>query len=156
MPSMALTLPPREGDAPRTTSTNPHTQLEQNAPVELQEELWQRMASLPDVTPAPSRISVPGARAITLDEAHAQGAPEALIVDGEFAHLHPHADGSLHLTLPRDLAEEVVAKGWGEPHVVVGWAAPMVYGPRDASELEIVWSIVQASYEHARGIPAPN
>ena len=113
------------------------------------------MASLPDVTPASSRISVSGARALTLDEAHAEGAAGALIVGGEFAHLHPHADGSLHLTLPRDVAEKVVAKGWGEPHVVVGWAAPMVYGPRDPAELEVVWNIVRASYEHARGLPAP-
>jgi phospholipase/carboxylesterase len=64
-------------------------------------------------------------------------------VGGEFAHLHPHSDGSLHLTLPRDLAEEVVAKGWGEPHVVVGWATLMVYGPRDPAELKVVWSIVR-------------
>jgi Family of unknown function (DUF5519) len=64
-------------------------------------------------------------------------------VSGEFAHLHPHSDGSLHLTLPRDLAEEVVAKGWGEPHVVVGWATLMVYGPRDPAELKVVWSIVR-------------
>jgi hypothetical protein len=35
---------------------------------------------------------------------------------------------------------------WGVPTTVA-----MVYGPRDEQELEIVWRIVQASYEFACG-----
>ena len=148
-------LPVRRGPAPRTTPSNPHQQLTQNAPVELQEELYRRVRELPAVTGEPSRLSVPGARAFVLQEG-AGGPPEAFLVGGEFAHLHPAYDGSLHLPLPPGFGEEVFQKGWGEPHPLAGsWGTSttvaMVYGPRDEQELEIVWRIVQASYEFARG-----
>jgi Family of unknown function (DUF5519) len=148
-------LPVRRGPVPHTTATNPHEQLTQNAPVELQEELYGRARGLPGVTEGPSRISVPGARAFLLQDGTG-GPPEALIMGGEFAHLHPAHDGSLHLTLPPGFGEEVFQKGWGESHPLAGkWGVPttvaMIYGPRDEQELEIVWRIVQASYEFARG-----
>jgi hypothetical protein len=92
----------------------PHQQLDQNAPVELQELLFERIRGLPGVTIAPSGVSVPGARAFILDAPGKQSG--AFMVGGEFAHLHPHYDGSLHLMLPQADANEVTAKGWGELH----------------------------------------
>ena len=47
-----------------------------------------------------------------------QGPDDAFLVPsaGEFAHLHPGYDGSLHLALPLALATDVIAKGWGVAH----------------------------------------
>ena len=56
---------------------------------------------------------------------------------------------SLHMTLPPELADEAFEKGWGEPHPYSG--TPLIYGPRDEHELEVVWRLLQASYEFARG-----
>jgi phospholipase/carboxylesterase len=120
---------------------------------DLQEALHARVAALPGVETAPSRISVPGARAFTLAEP--KGPVHAFLVPaaGEFAHLHPEHDGSLHLALPADLAADAVAKGWAQPHMWAGTRlAPgfvMVYGPRDESELDIVVGIVEASHAYA-------
>ena len=150
--NQASELPRRAGERPHTSRPSPerrtpHSQLSQNAPPELQEELFSRARDLPGVEVGPSLVSVPGARAFHLGEHVAAGPPEAFQAGREFAHIHPAEDGSLHLTLPRLLADEVVEKGWGEPHPVSG--TPMVYGPRDADELEVVWGLVRASYEFA-------
>lgn len=147
-------LPRRAGDAPSTNPGMPHTQLSQNAPVEFQEALFQRAAALPGVIVARSHVSVPGARAFHLDEASGGSGPEAFMVGTEFAHLHPPRDGSLHLVLPEAAARQVIELGWGEFHPLVdqGIMPPtnlMVYGPRDADELESVWRIVQASHANA-------
>jgi hypothetical protein len=93
-------LPKRSGSRPRTTPTNPHTQLEQNPEREVVEELARRVFSLPDVEERPSAISVPGARALWLREDVPAGPPEAFVIGREFAHIHPMPDGSLHAALP--------------------------------------------------------
>jgi len=59
----AAALPARAGDRPRTTPTNPHTQLDQQpADAYVVEELARRAFALPGVVEAPSGISVPGAQ----------------------------------------------------------------------------------------------
>ena len=103
-----------------------------------------------------SLISVPGARAFSLDGQAAKGPPEAFMIGYEFAHIHPPYDGSLHLALPVEAAAEVMSKGWGELHPMArtGGAPPtalMVYGPRKEAELEIIWKILQASFSFAVG-----
>ena len=74
---------------------------------------------------------------------------------GEFAHLHPSYDGSLHLALPADLAADLVTRGWGRMHPWAGTRLSpgfvMVYGPRDDAELDTVQSIVAASHAYATG-----
>src|SRR5438876_3005095 len=54
-------LPARPGERPRTTPTNPHTQLDQQ-PLDaaVVEELARRIFALPGVVERPSGISVPG------------------------------------------------------------------------------------------------
>jgi phospholipase/carboxylesterase len=146
-------LPQRRGEGPDTNPRMPHQQMSQNAPAELQEALFERASTLPGVVVGRSHVSVPGARAFHLDNANAAG-QDAFMVGTEFAHLHPHEDGSLHLILPEPLARQVIERGWGEFHPLVqqGVMPPtnlMVFGPRDAEELEIVWSIVEASYANA-------
>jgi phospholipase/carboxylesterase len=146
-------LPQRRGDRPRTGPMMPHQQLSQNAPVELQERLFEKIRRLPGISVTESRVSVPGARAFVLEELG--DSPEAFMADGEFAHLHPAYDGSLHVMLSAEEADEVIAKGWGEFHPaarmgLMRGAALMVYGPRDEGELEVILQIVRASYRFAR------
>jgi phospholipase/carboxylesterase len=143
----------RTGARPRTTSTNPHTQLDQNAPRALQESLFARASGLAGVVVGPSHVSVPGARAFHLPGCR-RPADAGFMIEREFAHLHPAGDGSLHMALPPDIVETVVENGWAEYHPLAGrYGLPrnivMVYGPRDEDELEIVAALVQASHDHA-------
>ncbi len=155
-------LPMRPGDSPEVSVTTPQQQESQNAPIELQEALFGRITELDGVVTAPSAVSVPGARAFLLPPCGlspdgARGPDEAFIVAdvGEFAHLHPSRDGSLHLVLPIPLAHEALTKGWGAAHPLAGirLAAGMVmiFGPRDTTELDTVTGIVRASHTYAVG-----
>jgi phospholipase/carboxylesterase len=139
----------RDGPRPDVIGPRPHAQRSQNAPPELQEELIRRALELPGVSEAGSRVSVPGARAFVLDEAHARGPSQAFQAEREFAHVHPPDDGSLHMTLPAGVAQAAYAAGWGEPHPVSG--TPLIFGPRNEAELEVVWGLLRASYEYASG-----
>ena len=152
-----LPLPLRRGTRPQTTAARvregrAHAQLSDTAPLVLQEELVRRAQVLPGVALERSLVSVPGARAFMLDEALARGPEAAFQREREFAHIHPVYDGSLHVTLPPPLAADVEAAGWGEPHPTSG--SMMIYGPRDADELEVVWALLRASYDYACG-PEP-
>jgi hypothetical protein len=149
-------LPTRVGDRPRTTPTNPHTQLDQQ-PTDLRwfEELAHRGFALPGVVEEPSRISVPGARALVLAPGEPAGPPEAFLIDREFAHLHPAPDHSLHAMLPTETVTEAVAAGWAEPHPValrglIPPTAVMLYAPRHETEMEVIDSLVRASHAFAR------
>ena len=74
---------------------------------------------------------------------------------GEFAHLHPGHDGSLHLALPPALAADLIAKGWGVAHPLAGVRLSpgmvMVFGPRDDAELDTVLGVVATSHAWASG-----
>lgn len=145
--------PQRLGPPPTTTPTNPHQQLDQTAPPALQERLWQRAVELEHVVPGPSRISVPGTRALHLAD-DVTVTPGTTMIGREFAHLHPRYDGSLHLVLPEAVMAAVVAAGWAEPHPIarrglIPSTTVMVYGPRDDDELAVVWRCVQAAHRHA-------
>lgn len=57
------------------------------------------------------------------------------------------------MTLPPRVYDDVIAKGWGEPHPISG--TMLVFGPRDRRELEIIWQLVVTSYRFAIGyVPA--
>jgi hypothetical protein len=155
-------LPTRRGPRPRTTPTNPHTQLDQQPEdARIRDELARRLFTLEGVEERPSAISVPGARALWLAESVANGPREAFLVGREFAHLHPHPDQSLHAMLPPALVREATAAGWAELHPVarlgaIPETAVMIYAPRDEAELDVVERLVRASYEFARGsAPVP-
>jgi hypothetical protein len=149
-------LPRRAGTPPRTTPNNPHTQLDQQ-PTDpaLTEELARRVFALAGVVERPSRISVPGARALTLADDEPTGPRHAFLIDREFAHLHPDPDHSLHAMLPEDVANAAIEAGWAEIHPVarMGMIPPtavMLYAPRDETELDVVERLVQASHAFAR------
>jgi luciferase-like monooxygenase len=149
-------LPPRRGAPPRTTPTNPHTQLDQQPDdPALVAELARRAFALPGVVEQPSRVSVPGARALVLADGEPAGPPEAFLVGREFAHLHPAPDHSLHAMLPPDLAEAAIDAGWAEIHPVarLGLIPPtavMLFAPRDTEELDVIARLVEASHAYAR------
>jgi phospholipase/carboxylesterase len=148
-------LPGRAGERPEVSWTIPQQQESQNGTTDLQERLLEEVRALAGVEVGPSRISVPGARGFTLrngsDDEQAFLVPQV----GEFAHLHPAYDGSLHLVLPPALAADVSTKGWGRPHMWAGTRLSsgfmMVYGPRDEDELVTVLGIVTASHADASG-----
>jgi Family of unknown function (DUF5519) len=142
-------LPVRSGPRPETIGPRPHAQVSQQSPPDIHRQLAARALELPAVSRADSLVSVPGAIAFVLDEALAGGPPEAFQVQREFAHLHPEEDGSLHMTLPSDVASEAYEKGWAEPHPLSG--TPLVYAPRDEGELEVVLRLLRTSYEYAVG-----
>jgi len=149
-------LPERSGSRPRTTPTNPHTQLEQNPEPEVVEELARRVFALPGVEERPSGISVPGARALWLRADVSPGPREAFMIGREFAHIHPMPDGSLHAALPPEAAREAVEKGWAEQHPVarMGYIPQnvvMIYAPRNAEEIEVVAGLVVEAYRYAGG-----
>lgn len=145
-------LPKRMGAKPLTTLTNPHEQLNQNAPVELQEVLWNAITKLPQTFARPSGIAPEGSRALwtSLGET-----PERFMIGREFVHLHPRYDGSLHMVLPPDWADAAIDAGWAERHPLAGRFTPastvMVFGPRNEDELAIVSLLVRKAYEYATG-----
>jgi len=149
-------LPRRAGHRPRTTPTNPHTQLDQQpSEPSLADELARRVFTLPGVVEQPSQISVPGARAMTLGAGEPVGPQEAFMVGREFAHLHPAPDYSLHAMLPPDIIRKAIDAGWAEAHPVarMGLIPPtavMLYAPRDEAELGVIETLVQASHAFAR------
>lgn len=145
----------RKGSPPVVSVTTPQQQESQNAPRSIQEAVFARVGKLTGVETAPSRISVPGARAFTLPREQAGGPDEAFLVPsaGEFAHLHPEYDGSLHLSLPVPLAFDALRKGWAAAHPLAGIQLTsgmvMIFGPRDEEELETVVGIIKASHSYA-------
>ena len=154
--SASMALPARAGPRPKTSpapvgTSLAHSQLSQNAPASLQDQLIHRAAALEGVLLGETRISVPGARAFHLEAKAANGPKAAFMVEGEFAHLHPPEDGSLHLRLPPAWAQRALDGGWAERHPR-NPETLMVYGPRDQGELEVVWRLLRASYEYAHGL----
>src|SRR5215208_5618553 len=149
-------LTQRSGSHPRTTSTNPHSQLEQNPRREVVDELARKVFALPNVEERPSAISVPGARALWLREDVPAGPQEAFLIEREFAHIHPIPDASLHAALPPEVAQEAMEKGWAEQHPVarMGYIPQnvvMLYAPRDAEEIGVVAGLVVEANRYAGG-----
>jgi phospholipase/carboxylesterase len=149
-----VNLPVRGGAQPAVRRPSaerpgPHQQLSQNAPLELQEALFALGRSLPGVTTGRSLVSLPGARAFFLDPNLAHGPDAAFQAGTEFAHIHAPFDGSLHVTLPEQVAREVIVCGWGEPHPLQ--KGLLIFGPRDEPELAVAWQLLRVSHLFACG-----
>jgi len=151
---VVMPLRPRRGVRPRTSTTGPHCQLDQQAPPELWGRLVYEAFRLPHVVEGRSQVSPAASRALLLDDVERSSAPEASLAyepPAEPAHLHGVTDTSMHLCLPAQRAKEVCDAGWGEPH---GYADHdteiMVYGPRDDAELVVVLALLSESVTFAR------
>lgn len=146
-------LPKREGPRPLTNKSMPHSQIGVRPVSAVNEALFRRCFSLPDVRNEPTVISVPGARALWLEENLPLAHPEVIARGREFAHIHP--DGSLHVALPPERAQEAIEAGWAEPHPIaayMGWEGMvMLYTPRDMAELDIIFQLVVDSYNYVTG-----
>lgn len=124
-----VALPVRRGPRPITYKLAPHTELDAEPVPELIAKRAEFCFSLPDVHEEPTRISVPGARALVADPGVAAD-PQTMAVGREFAHIHP--DGSMHIVLSGGDAREAVVQGWAEPHPMAAAFNPgmvMLYTP---------------------------
>ncbi|MGH2521012.1 MAG: luciferase family protein [Anaerolineales bacterium] len=155
------TIPHRSGPRPRTTAWAPHIQQDQQGSPEMLAALAARVYALPDVEDRPTILSAEGARAIWLRD-RVKAGPSNAFLGGygmtptrEIGHFHPW-DGSLHIALPPAVAQEAVAAGWAEVHPVAqAGMAPtnivMLYGPRDESEVNVLFELILAAYRYAGG-----
>lgn len=155
---LTTVFPLRSGPRPTTTADEPHEQLDQLGSAELWDELHRRAFALPGVREDRSGYSFPESRALWLDPDLAKGPPDAFIFEQEFAHIHPRPNPSWHLQLPSELAILAISAGWGEIHPVTWFGvcpanSVMLYSPRNAEELEVVWDLVEESYRYATGQP---
>lgn len=151
--------PFREGAAPDTPDGIPHQQLNQNAPITMQEVLRASASALPGIQFEPTPFSLLGSVGWRLDESSAQGPAEAFIRESlEFVHQHVPADGSMHMLLPLEFSGTALEKGWGVIHPfndsISGENSEyvMIFGPRNEGELKTIWIIAQISYYQARGL----
>ncbi|TDL33432.1 luciferase family protein [Arthrobacter nitrophenolicus] len=148
------TLPVRSGARPDVSWSIPQEQRSDNSPRHVREQLLNRITALPGVSARQSAISVPGASGFMVERG-SKAPLDAFLVPqaGEFAHLHPEYDGSLHVALPPALARDAIAKGWGVAHPLAGIRLArgmvMIYGPRNDTELDTVSGILQTSHAYA-------
>lgn len=151
-------LPRRVGARPPTMQGMPHTQIGVRPVPEVHAELFRRCFSLPGVENRPTIVSVPGARALWLDESVAHVRPGVMVAGREFTHIHP--DGSMHLTLTPERAREAIDAGWAEPHPIarqIGLEGMvLVYTPRTFEELEVLWGLVLDAYCFVTERPRPS
>lgn len=82
---LSLTL--RSGQSPETTDRLPHSQLTQHGPDHIIDKLHEWCFSLPHVVSEQSGISVPGSRALVINDG-VECNRKAFMVGREFAHIH--------------------------------------------------------------------
>ncbi|WP_285725912.1 luciferase family protein [Psychromicrobium xiongbiense] len=152
---MSQVITRRPGERPRVSTEGPQTQLSQQAPPELWGRLVHRVFALPGVMEGHSAVSPASSRAVFLKDVSQARVPEVSLAPEarwEPVHLHGVHDTSLHLVLPPERGAELTALGWAEPHQYEDFGTEfLIYGPRDAEELEVVLSIVIESLKWARG-----
>lgn len=147
-------LPVRTGEPEQTTGSVPHIQTSAVRSAEFVPELGRRAYSLPGVENRESVVSLPGAISLWLADDVELARPELLPAGREFGHIHP--DGSLHLWLPVERAQEVADAQWGELHPWVErdgfWGGVvMVWSPESAEEVDVVVRLIVDSYNFLTG-----
>lgn len=118
-------------------------------------ELVARVFAIDGVIEAHSQVSPKSSRAVFLTDMEQERAPETNLAPGrrlEPVHLHGVTDTSVHLVLPHKRGEELVSLGWAEPHQHEDFGTEyMIYGPRNAAEVDDVVSVIEESIAFARG-----
>jgi phospholipase/carboxylesterase len=120
----------------------------------LTQMLLKRVASIPDVEIRETVMSLAGAKGFWLSDNITLARPQVLVRGREFAHIHP--DGSLHASLPPQLALEAVNTGWAIRHPWAhqkpGWDGfVMIYTPGSTEALDVVLTLVLESYNFVTG-----
>ncbi|WP_460708316.1 luciferase domain-containing protein [Myceligenerans halotolerans] len=144
----------RAGERPQTSDQGPHRQLTQKSSPAVWGELVARVFALDGVREGHSQVSPASSRAVFLEGMDEERAAETNLASGrrlEPVHLHGVTDTSVHLVLPHERGEELVALGWAEAHQYEDFGTEyMIYGPRDADEVDAVVSVVEESIAFAR------
>ena len=144
-------LPIKQSPRPDTTDGIPHIQLGIEPVPEISAQLISRVEKMPGVELQNTIVGRAGSTGFWVAENETLARPESLIRGREFAHCHP--DGSLHASLPPELANDAIEAGWAIHHP---WAANksgmegfvMIYTPTTPEELETVVMLVEASYQY--------
>ena len=156
MPTFAerLNLPERKSPRPETTDGIPHIQIDVDAVPELSAELLQRVSKMTGVDLRRTIVGRSGSTGFWLSDDMKLARPGAIVRGREFAHLHP--DGSLHASLPPQVAAKAIKAGWAVYHP---WADKrkglegfvMIYTPTTTKEMDVVLQLIIESYEFITG-----
>lgn len=155
---MEINLEIRKGQRPNTIGPMPHMQTNQQSSREIYNKLSHSLFSIMDIIEKPSRMSLPGAKGLFVQNKENIKSHIIKQSNGELGHIHPDPElGSLHLFVDLNLAKKIVEKEWGEYHPLneKGVMPPnlvMIYSPRDEFEINIIESFVKNSYNFALGI----
>ena len=142
-------FPVRESPKPVTTQGIPHIQIDVEAVHELSKNLLLQVSMLEGVDLRGTIVGRSGSTGFWLKEDVKVARPDAIVRGREFAHLHP--DGSLHASLPSELADKAIEAGWAVHHP---WAGKkrglegfvMLYSPQTEDEMDVVFQLVEESY----------
>ncbi|MFQ5966540.1 MAG: hypothetical protein ACE5MI_02890 [Acidimicrobiia bacterium] len=146
-------LPGRSGPKPKTNPWMPHLQLSDNAEDAVYRDLATWLFGLEHVEEGRSRVSLPSSRAAWISESYGPINP---VAEREFTHIHTEpGPGSQHMGIPKQFADEILEKGWGEPHPmnehVPDYELLMIYAPRNDEELAAIKTIIASAYHWALG-----
>lgn len=147
-------LPNRETPRPVTTDSIPHIQIDVDVVPEIAAALLDRVSTIPGVELRRTIVGRAGSTGFWLKDDINLVRPESIIRGREFAHVHP--DGSLHASLPPELAVKAIEAGWAIHHP---WAAKkrglegfvMIYTPATEDELNVVFELIKESYGFVAG-----
>ena len=147
-------FPTRNSPIPKTTNGVPHVQIGVEVDPKIYAELLHRVSQIPNVDVRETIISLPGAKGFWIAENVQLARPDAIVRGREFAHVHP--DGSLHASLPKDVASAAIRSGWAIHHPWAdkrpGWEGfVMIYTPQSNDELDVVVHLVLQSYNFVTG-----
>ena len=147
-------LPIRTTPIPETTRGVPHVQLGVQTNPAMNTALLAQVAAIPDLEIRDTVISSPGAKGFWVSDNVRLSNSQAIVGGREIAHMHP--DGSLHASLPPELAAAAVKAGWAIPHpwakLRKGWDGfVMIYTPTSAEELSVVTHLILESYNFVTG-----
>lgn len=145
-------LPQRKGNRPETTTGVPHVQIGVEPVPEVNEELIQRVFSIPGIV---KRTSVVGySNGLWLHEEVIVF--ETRFIGGlEFGHIHD--DGSLHIFLEPSRSFEAVQTGWAVYHPFAeegreGWDGfVMLYTPQSMEELDWIFQLIVDGFNYVTG-----
>ncbi len=147
-------FPSRGSPIPKTTNGVPHVQIGIEVDPQIYADLLHRVSQIPNVDIRETIISLPGAKGFWIEENVQLARPDAIVRGREFAHVHP--DGSLHASLPKDVASAAIRSGWAIHHPWAkkrpGWEGfVMIYTPQSSDELDVVVDLVVQSYKFVTG-----
>ena len=146
-------LPPRDGPRPETTESVPHVQIDVQLVPDVHDALVKKIYAIPGVHDRPSAVA--SWRGILINDHITVLVSQALISGREFGHIHD--DGSLHIFLEPERAQEAVDTGWAifHPFALTGderWQGfVMLYTPQSHEEADITYQLILEAFDYITG-----